>query len=43
MARGLLVPEQLPPDLAALMESLGITVIWPEGKRFIDSSGGAFT
>ena len=40
-ALAVLVPEQPRSDLLELLKSVGIDAIWPEGKGFADTAGGA--
>ena len=39
----LLLPEKPPKDVEAWLDSLGIRLIWTEGKAFLDNSNGQFT
>lgn len=39
----MLLPEKPPKDVEAWLDSVGIRLIWPDGKTFLDNSNGQFT
>jgi len=41
-ARGVLLPERPRPDLEALLGSVGVFAVWPDGATFADNAGGRF-